>query len=289
MDKSFDFKEQGATITKEEYELLTELIQDEERLEVYGFRAMQKMKELMNENVEKTYRQRGEPSVLVECSGDLEFRPIKVYEDGRRYFGQWNKVTTLREGTGISTNLNDHQFVIGQFSSDKCTGKGLYIFSNGSYYEGDLKDLYAHGYGKIVSKKGFEYEGQWENDLWHGLGTEVECNGDVYRGEFVRHEREGEGVLVDKSGVRYEGEFRSGKKHGYGVQVDCEKTEFYANFEYDLVEGLCWIVKMDGAMFRGKWDVEDEMTGIYTDTKGRELKVPSEISSGTVHAIFNLH
>ncbi|CAI2377270.1 unnamed protein product [Moneuplotes crassus] len=280
-------KESEVTLTSEEYEALTEMIQDEANFAIYSFKVIERMKEIMNEAVKKTFMEITKPSIILPCTEDLEYRPLKVYEDGRKYFGQWDKITNQREGMGISINSNE-QVAMGKFTQDEFTGKGLYIYSNGSYYEGDLKNRYADGFGKIVSVKGYTYEGQWENDQRNGFGILKTTEGEVYEGNFVNHCREGYGKFLEEDGEYYEGEFKESMKHGYGVSTLKEGTEIFCEFSEDEINGVSSIIKPDGSMFYGEWDRGEIINGIYTDPKGKEMKVPDEVHPFEICEIFEI-
>jgi len=63
------------------------------------------------------------------------------------------------------------------------------IYSNGDIYEGESKEGFPHGKGKMIYKKDDYdrkmYEGEWKNYLYHGKGKILWTNGDTYEGEFV--------------------------------------------------------------------------------------------------------
>ena len=52
--------------------------------------------------------------------------------------------------------------------------KGVYLFHNGSMYEGDWKEDKRHGNGTLVDMHGNSYTGDWTNDMRDGKG-ELTC------------------------------------------------------------------------------------------------------------------
>lgn len=60
---------------------------------------------------------------------------------------------------------------IGEFNFNKLTGKGKYLWVDGSFYEGDLFDGLRHGYGIYqTNNEDIKYEGEWANGLKEGKG-----------------------------------------------------------------------------------------------------------------------
>lgn len=51
-------------------------------------------------------------------------------------------------------------------------GKGVYNFSTGTRYEGDLKDGMFHGKGTLFFENGAKYDAVWED----GIAIEVHIN-----------------------------------------------------------------------------------------------------------------
>ena len=60
----------------------------------------------------------------------------------------------------------------------------LMIFSDGSQYEGELKDNMRHGSGKMIY-----------------------CNKDVFEGQWKKDKKEGDGIYTHASGTKIEGTF----------------------------------------------------------------------------------
>lgn len=86
-------------------------------------------------------------------------------------------------------------------------GEGsLYIYPDGSYYKGNIKNSRASGKGVFVYKnEELIYKGDWEKDLPHGSGEERLSDGSVYEGDFIEGLKSGKGIFVWPNGDRYEG------------------------------------------------------------------------------------
>jgi len=62
------------------------------------------------------------------------------------------------------------------------SGKGRFIFADGSYYVGDYKNNKPDGFGRSVSLCGTTSEGSWANGKPHGDITIKYKNGESYSG-----------------------------------------------------------------------------------------------------------
>ncbi len=71
----------------------------------------------------------------------------------------------LAHGKGTAQGIDYYK---GSFSKGLPSGKGLYRWNDGSYYEGEWKDGKKDGKGKLV-QDGSEITGFWENDEYIGL------------------------------------------------------------------------------------------------------------------------
>jgi len=73
----------------------------------------------------------------------------------------------------------------------------VYVWDDGSWYYGDEKNRYAHGYGifyDVVSKNIYsKYVGQFKNGKFHGFGTVKNCDGEYYSGYWENGYRHGMG------------------------------------------------------------------------------------------------
>ncbi len=65
--------------------------------------------------------------------------------------------------------FNNGSYFEGPFSKGEIVGEdGVYIYPNGSYKRGQIKNGRLNGKGTFVSPTGFKYEGQWLDDQPHG-------------------------------------------------------------------------------------------------------------------------
>ena len=67
-------------------------------------------------------------------------------------------------------------------------GKGVFTYTNGSYYDGEFLHGVRDGYGLFVWSTGDRYEGGWKADKRHGEGVMTYANGRVRKGRFENNE-----------------------------------------------------------------------------------------------------
>merc|ERR1712019_52483 len=66
---------------------------------------------------------------------------------------------------------------------------GLFLWSDGSSYDGEyVKDI-KQGYGVFHWPDGRCYAGQWEDGKMHGIGTYTTAGGEQYSGNWSKGQR----------------------------------------------------------------------------------------------------
>ena len=63
-------------------------------------------------------------------------------------------------------------------------GRGTYIQSDGSIYEGYWFYDKVHGHGRKIYENGSMYIGDWIDNIHDGIGKLTQENGETYKGEF---------------------------------------------------------------------------------------------------------
>ncbi len=162
---------------------------------------------------------------------------------------------------------------IGTLQDERRSGKGIMLYGNNEYYDGqwanDLKNGYGtyqntsviyqgyfrdgkyHGKGKLQKTNGEIYEGSFEDDLYHGKAEWV-CpakNIKKYIGSFSNGNPEGYGELTYTNADLYIGQFQEGKRHGKGKMIVKEEGDIFiprvyeGTFENDLKEGKFTLIQ----------------------------------------------
>lgn len=66
--------------------------------------------------------------------------------------------------------------------NDKQNGRGIEIWSDGSYYHGNFSDGVKQGYGVYFWADGSKYSGEWQHDEMSGKGTFQWADGRQFQG-----------------------------------------------------------------------------------------------------------
>ena len=105
---------------------------------------------------------------------------------------------------------------------------GKYIFQNGDYYLGPLKNGLPNGFGTRYTIQGkTRYQGDFVNGCSQGKGKMIWDNGEYYEGEYVNNKRHGKGKVFYSNGrIKYDGDFANDKYDGYGQYI-WENGEYY--------------------------------------------------------------
>ncbi|MCL2177566.1 MAG: hypothetical protein FWB72_06485 [Firmicutes bacterium] len=157
------------------------------------------------------------------------------------YYGQYIVVNNVRNAHGQGTQYNMQNQVVykGSFLNDYWHGKGIWYYSCGGYYEGELANGKAHGFGTLFLD-GSKYEGHWENGDFkkgsvysfgqkqkgefcktsHSLinGTVYSKNGDVFNRTGYQEGVLYNGTVHRKGKLIYSGQFLDISYSGHGEQ-----------------------------------------------------------------------
>lgn len=145
--------------------------------------------------------------------------------DYKSYSGEWEK--GLRSGIGImlfddekiaprfgiwknNTFVNKYEN-LGCLEGDCYEGYGIYVWEDGTRYEGNFKEGQRSGEGTYYYSTGAKYVGNQVNGNRHGFGTYYDPSGGKYSGEWVNDEKEGEGTMYEKGQIFQKGKFQKGK------------------------------------------------------------------------------
>lgn len=117
---------------------------------------------------------------------------IMYYKDEKisPKFGMWenNNFLYKYETTGCVEGDCEH-------------GKGVFVWNDGSRYEGDFKNGERNGTGVYYYNSGAKYVGEQKNGGRNGVGTYYYPNGDKFIGEW-KDERKVTGVMHTKDGIK---------------------------------------------------------------------------------------
>lgn len=122
----------------------------------------------------------------------VKLEPHELINKGIIYDGEWRN--GLPHGYGQVIYINGGYFQ-GYFDNGvSLCNDGIFIYPDGTFYRGQIKDSSANGNGILVYKNGeMVYVGTWLNDKPHGHGKEEYKDGSIYLGNFIEGVKEGTG------------------------------------------------------------------------------------------------
>ena len=153
------------------------------------------------------------------------------------------------------------------------SGKGCFLWADGSKYIGNWRKNRANGKGRLIHADGDMYEGDWEDDEAHGEGKYVHFNGAKYEGHWLHDKQEGLGEESWPDGSSYKGEYRNGLKNGKGEFRWVDKSSYFGEFQDNNINGRGKYTWADGRTYEGDWK-NNQMhgEGVFTWPDGREYR-----------------
>ncbi|KAL3775490.1 hypothetical protein ACHAW5_000235 [Stephanodiscus triporus] len=149
------------------------------------------------------------------------------YQNGDTYEGNVDRVSGMRQGSGVYTEHRMRSTYNGDWRDSKRHGTGHLKLASGGEYTGEFFMDNIQGQGKLTLG-GVVYTGSFYNGLFHGRGMlENVGHGRVYFGGFENGERSGEGEETHLDETRYKGEYKFGKRNGFGVLFGPDGSEVY--------------------------------------------------------------
>jgi hypothetical protein len=83
-----------------------------------------------------------------------------------------------------------------EYDNDFDLAKCSVIRMNDGIYRGEVVCGERHGQGVFIWNDGSKYEGNWSNDKCNGFGRYISCCGDVYIGQWLNGKWHGKGALI---------------------------------------------------------------------------------------------
>eukprot|EP01088_Endostelium_zonatum_P021360 TRINITY_DN8381_c0_g1_i1.p1 TRINITY_DN8381_c0_g1~~TRINITY_DN8381_c0_g1_i1.p1 ORF type:complete len:1131 (-),score=296.07 TRINITY_DN8381_c0_g1_i1:134-3526(-) len=146
----------------------------------------------------------------------------------------------------------------GSFADDKKTGKGKFLYPDGSSYEGEWQNDVHFGTGTQTEADGSKYHGKWMKGQRQGMGLFLYKDGSKYTGNWVSNKKSGEGVFETANGrVKYTGAWLNDRREGEGTMVMKYETggeyEYRGGWKGDMREGKGVEKHGDGRVYEGMW------------------------------------
>lgn len=142
-----------------------------------------------------------------------------------------------------------------QWLHEKQNGRGIEVWSDGSYYLGSFDDGQKEGEGVYFWADGSRYSGKWSKDEMSGEGCFEWADGRYFKGEFKSGVMHGHGTYVWQDGRSYEGQYQFNKKHGFGTYTYSDGSKYRGNWANGMQHGLGCIIDAESTEERqGQWE-----------------------------------
>ena len=151
---------------------------------------------------------------------------------------------------------DDGKYYIGEVKNNLPNGKGIKYYKNGNImYEGNFNNGKFNGNGKIILESGKYYIGQFKNGLPNGKGTLYYSNGNImYEGDVVNNKPEGNGKFICEDGEYYIGQFKNELPNGKGtLYYSNGKIKYEGDFINDKPDGNGKYILENGKYYIGEF------------------------------------
>ena len=148
------------------------------------------------------------------------------------------------------------KYYFGEIKNNLPNGKGIKYYLNGNIlYEGNFINGKFEGNGKYIWEDNEYYIGQFKNGLFHGKGIEYYSNGKIkYEGDFINGKYEGNGKYIWEDNEYYIGQWKNGLSHGKGIEYYSNgKIKYEGDFINDKYEGKGKFIYENGEYYIGQW------------------------------------
>ncbi len=183
---------------------------------------------------------------------------IKTYPDGTRREGQWLRGQPINtegqilelaaKGNTQTTTAFDVQSGCVQGNCE--AGLGVYVYIDGSKYEGEFNNGKLHGQGTWYYPDGEKYIGGFKNNYSHGLGTIYHLDGTQTDGEWV----DGEFQNIRPTNIAEEGCIEGDCQNGIGTYIyEAGSAKYVGSFKNEIPEGTGTCYYANGEKYEGQW------------------------------------
>ena len=154
-----------------------------------------------------------------------------------------SKYNYKKDGLGLEIYSNSNAKYFGRFINNKRVLLGRFKIENENYsyyYYGEIKGLYAYGFGWSENiKETTYYEGMWVNSKKEGYGIEKYYkDNSLYKGCFSKGKKSGIGQYIWCDNSSYIGEWSEGNLNGYGIYYFPDGSIYTGLWKKNRMNGL---------------------------------------------------
>ena len=267
--------------------------------------------------------------ITYDDAGKAEFKGIVkqgkpvygcLYNENKIYEGLFERRAVNDDEGASESNAAMHTYFRGtvyNFSSTireleggfileekKFNGYFKILYTDGSYYEGQMRDGVREGQGSYKMSNGNIFEGLWHDQklkgriIWGAPNTAIQIsegefirekngpivivkigrlkfrNGDIFEGEIKEGKLEGFGVYYSKKGGLFEGYFSNNQRSGIGkftYKKDGVSWTYIGEYAGGRKDGIGKLYKEGQVVFEGEWRKDHAHFGkLYFDGEGSE-------------------
>lgn len=123
------------------------------------------------------------------------------------------------------------------------------------YYEVQVLNGKANGYGEATTSFKHSYKGQWKDNDFHGQGKLTFANGEIYEGEWILGQRTANSVYYWPNGDRYSGEYgKNYSMHGKGTYTWANGDRYVGQWKDGKAHGHGKLTYASGKIEEGRFE-----------------------------------
>jgi serine/threonine protein kinase len=120
---------------------------------------------------------------------------------------------------------------VAQFVTSRSAGEHIYLWPDGTLYDGGWQDNKRNGEGTLTLPAGIKYVGAFKADLFNGQGTITYADGTTYTGAWMNNIRNAQGTITLADGTTYTGEFKNDTQNGQGTMTFPDGTKLSGEWD----------------------------------------------------------
>jgi hypothetical protein len=176
-----------------------------------------------------------------------------------RYADDWGTTFSgLSDGTGfigpVSLDFSDGSSYNGGLKQGFFVDEGRYVSLEGWGCEGSFKKGQLVSASSFTSPRGDTYQGGIRDISPHGEGRYVSIDGWSYKGQWHQGLPQGEGVFIYPDGSVYRGSFVGGLAEGQGAFTGAEAWSYTGGFAGGHRQGAGTLTLPGGELIEGTWE-----------------------------------